>query len=346
MNRYKKGFLPLLALLLLLPLLAFPGARAAEAAVSANGGTPKTRTVIGVSVATLWKSPGLARSIDAPSLAAPVDMKAWTQAMNTTAKRRWLTGKTETQALYGREVKIVQTKGSWSQVVVTDQSTSKSRYGYPGWLPTAQLRTVPAGEWTGTSAAEAAVSAKTTTLYKADGKSRLLELSFGTRLPVVSAAGEWMEVRTPQYGTARVSAKDVTVTAPGKPASSPTGAQLVETGRAFLGLPYLWAGTSAYGFDCSGFTGAIYAYYGIPLPRDASEQALAGKSVAKPDLQPGDLMFFAHQNGRGSVHHVAMYIGNGKMMHSPKAGRTVEIIPISTAGYANEFSGARRYLND
>ncbi|MEJ8305822.1 C40 family peptidase [Saccharibacillus sacchari] len=344
MNIGKKMSLSLLAILLLLPLLAAPGTNAVEAA-SASA-SAKNKTVIGVSVATLWKSPGIARKLDAPSLTAPADPAAWTAAMNTTEKRRWLTGKTETQALYGREVKIVQTKGSWSQVVVTDQSTFKSRYGYPGWLPTAQLKSVPATEWSRTSGKEAIVSAKTATLFKTDGKSKLLELSFGTRLPVTSENGEWVEVRTPQHGIARLSAADVKIATIGKTDTQPTGQQLVETGKMFLGLPYLWAGTSAYGFDCSGFTGAIYAYYGISLPRDASEQAVAGKAVTKADLQPGDLMFFAHNNGKGSVHHVAMYIGDGKMMHSPKAGKTVEIIPISTAGYANEFSGARRYLND
>ncbi|CAM4102704.1 C40 family peptidase [Saccharibacillus endophyticus] len=345
MNIVKKMSLALLAILLLLPILSAPGTGTAEAAASASSSS-KTKTVIGVSVATLWKTPGITRKLDAPSLTAPVDMVAWTAAMNTTEKRRWLTGKTETQALYGREVKIVQTKGSWSQVVVTDQSTSKSRYGYPGWLPTVQLKSVPASEWSRTSGKEAVVSEKTSTLYKADGKSKLLDLSFGTRLPVTSEKGQWIEVRTPQHGIARLRAEDAKIAVVGKAETQPTGAQLVETGKMFLGLPYLWAGTSAYGFDCSGFTGAIYAYYGILLPRDASEQALAGKAVTKADLQPGDLMFFAHNNGKGKVHHVAMYIGDGKMMHSPKAGKTVEIIPISAAGYANEFAGARRYLNE
>lgn len=338
MNIRKKLSLSLLSLLLILPVLTFGEAEAASAGASA-----KTRTVVGVSVATLWKTTGSARSIDAPSLASPVDMATWTAAMNTTAKRRWLTGKTETQALYGQEVKIVQTKGTWSQVVVTDQATSKSRYGYPGWLPTAQLQTVPAADWSG-SAPEAVVGAKKAALYQADGSTELLELSFGTRLPVVARQGDWVEVRTPQYGTAKLRAQDVKVTAAGAEEAQPTGKQLVETGRAFLGLKYLWAGTSAYGFDCSGFTGAIYGYYGIRLPRDASDQFRAGKSVAKTDLQPGDLLFYARNNGKGSVHHVAMYIGDGKMIHSPKAGRTVEIIPMSTSGYANEFAGARRYL--
>ncbi|NGZ77295.1 C40 family peptidase [Saccharibacillus alkalitolerans] len=345
MNVGKKLSLSLLALLLLLPMLSFSGFRGAEAASSAGNGD-NAKTVIGVSVATLWKLPGQTRAIDAPSLTSPVDMASWTKAMNTTEKRRWLTGRTETQALYGQEVKVLQTKGNWSRVAVTDQATAKNVQGYPGWLPTVQLRTVPAEDWTAQSGSAAVVSAKTANLYKTDGRTKRLELSFGTRLPVVAEKGKWVEVRTAQYGNSLLRAEDVKIVEAGSPERQPSGAQLVETGKAFLGLPYLWAGTSAYGFDCSGFTGAIYRYSGILLPRDASEQARAGKAVAKANLKPGDLMFFAHNNGRGSVHHVAMYIGDGKMMHSPKAGKTVEILPISTPGYANEFAGARRYLND
>ncbi|MDO3411643.1 C40 family peptidase [Saccharibacillus sp. CPCC 101409] len=339
-NTRKKTLLFLLSLLLILPVLTFSPAQTAAAPAA------KTKQVVGVTVATLWTSPGLARAIDAPSLTSPADIKAWTAAMNTADKRRWLTGKTETQALYGREVKVLQTKGTWVKVAVLDQATSKSSDGYPGWLPAVQLKTVPAADWEPSAGKTATVGAKTAQLYRANGQTKLLELSFGTRLPVVSESGKWIEVRTPQYGTAKLLAADVELTEPGAKTQQPTGEQLVETGKAFLGLPYLWAGVSAYGFDCSGFTGALYGYYGISLPRDASEQFRAGTAVSKANMQPGDLMFFAHNNGKGGIHHVAMYIGGGKMMHSPKAGRTVEIIPISTAGYANEFAGARRYLND
>ncbi len=58
----------------------------------------------------------------------------------------------------------------------------------------------------------------------------------------------------------------------------------------------------------------------------------------------GDLIFFAYDQGKGSVHHVGMYIGDGNMIHSPRAERSVEIIPLNTPGYIEEYAGARRYL--
>ncbi|GGO00880.1 C40 family peptidase [Saccharibacillus kuerlensis] len=333
----------LIAVATLLMLMLLPVAPNQASAAASK------KQVIAVPAATLWKSPGIHRKLDLPSLGKNVDLRAWTSAMNTTEKRRWLTGKTETQALYGQEVKVLQRKGNWVQVAVVEQSTAKNSQGYPGWMPEVQLAEVsasPAVRVDRKAAAEVVVASKTANLYKTNGSTKLLELSFGTRLPVVSEHKGWIKVDAPRYGYALLRTSDVKLLEAGQTEKQPTGTQLVETGKAFLGLPYLWAGTSAYGFDCSGFTGAIYRYYGILLPRDASEQALAGKSVAKADMQPGDLMFFAYQNGKGKVHHVSMYIGGGKMMHAPKAGKTVEIIPISTASYAKEFAGARRYLNN
>ena len=70
----------------------------------------------------------------------------------------------------------------------------------------------------------------------------------------------------------------------------------------------------------------------------------SGIAVDKESLQKGDLIFFAHDQGKGSVHHVAMYIGDGNMIHSPRAERSVEIIPLNTPGYIEEYAGARRYL--
>ncbi len=91
----------------------------------------------------------------------------------------------------------------------------------------------------------------------------------------------------------------------------------------FTGVPYLWGGTSAKAFDCSGFTKNIYQNFGFLLPRDASQQYKTGKEISVTDeklkeVQPGDLLFFG-QKREGKppkVTHVALYLGNGRIVHA------------------------------
>lgn len=128
------------------------------------------------------------------------------------------------------------------------------------------------------------------------------------------------------------------------PAGSPTGAELVRSAEAFAGIPYLWAGVSPAGFDCSGLTWAVYRAHGIVIPRDAADQAGAGSPVDIGALAPGDLLFYASGSAQDSIHHVAMYVGNGMMVQSPATGRVVETVPIDTPELALELWGARRYL--
>ncbi|MEW4371066.1 NlpC/P60 family protein [Paenibacillus kandeliae] len=340
----------MMGIILLLGTLLPSGVHAAEGGATVMQDqdctiNSKTRKhYVNVAVATLWTQPGLARKLDQSSLSTPVDMEQWTADMNTADKRRWLTGKTETQALYGQEVRLLQVKGDWAYVAVVGQSTPKSKYGYPGWLPKQQILTTTNGA-AYSECPTAIVKDKTAQLYGENRQSKLLTLSFNTRLPVTSTSTNgWVQVHTPDNQSAWLKSSAVDVYKQLSDIPAPTGADLVRTGKQFLGLPYLWAGISAYGFDCSGFTSTIYGFHGISLPRDASAQIKEGTAVSWSQLQPGDLMFFAHDNGKGNVHHVSMYIGNGQMMHSPKAGKTVEIISINTPAYKTEFAGARRYI--
>ena len=95
-----------------------------------------------------------------------------------------------------------------------------------------------------------------------------------------------------------------------------------------------------------GFTYTIYQANGITIPRDSSVQATHGTAVNKDDLQKGDLLFFAYEQGKGSVHHVGMYIGGGKMIHAPNPASAVEIIDVfESEHWSSEYAGARRYLD-
>ncbi|MHB8985553.1 MAG: C40 family peptidase, partial [Eubacteriales bacterium] len=109
------------------------------------------------------------------------------------------------------------------------------------------------------------------------------------------------------------------------------------------GLPYLWGGTSSYGFDCSGFTFRILQSQGLSIPRDADEQAREGVPVVKENLRPGDLLFFAAKEGRGQIHHVGIYSGGGRMVHAPDSSSSVREEEYDAGAYGEEYWGARRY---
>ncbi len=112
---------------------------------------------------------------------------------------------------------------------------------------------------------------------------------------------------------------------------------------SFLGVPYLWGGTSPSGFDCSGLVYYVYAQQGVKLPRVAADQARVGQPVTRvQDLLPGDAVFFADSSGY--IHHMGLYIGNGKMVHSPRTGDVVKISDITTGYYQRQFAGGRRYV--
>ena len=187
------------------------------------------------------------------------------------------------------------------------------------------------------------MTARSTVLHDPAAPARaLITVSYNTRLPVLASAPTVTTVATASGGRALVATADIAAIAPGAPA--PTGADLVASAQLFSGLDYLWAGTSGYGFDCSGFTETVYAAHGITIPRDADDQARAGTPVAAGQLQAGDLLFYASDHGRGLIHHVAMYVGGGRMIQSPATGRTIETVPVATSGFPGEFWGARRYL--
>lgn len=109
---------------------------------------------------------------------------------------------------------------------------------------------------------------------------------------------------------------------------SGTRSSLASYAVQFVGNPYVWGGTSlTKGADCSGFTMSVYRHYGISLPHSSKAQANCGTRIKASEAKPGDLFFYG--SGR-SISHVAIYIGNGKVVHasSPKSG-----IKISSSNY-------------
>jgi cell wall-associated NlpC family hydrolase len=116
---------------------------------------------------------------------------------------------------------------------------------------------------------------------------------------------------------------------------------LVVNAMGYLGVPYRRGGTGIQGFDCSGFVQAMYENtLGLVLPHNAKAQAAATEKIDKSELQPGDLVFF--NTLRRAFSHVGIYVGEGKFIHSPRAGGEVRIEDMRDSYWVKRFNGARR----
>jgi cell wall-associated NlpC family hydrolase len=186
------------------------------------------------------------------------------------------------------------------------------------------------------------------------------QVLYGEPVLVLARRGEWVRVAVPDQPSSKdprgypgwmrvgeLSAEPIgppahVVTAPtrefGSLVAGPgallprTGVDVVRTAQQFVGVRYLWGGTSPYGFDCSGLAWSAYRARGVTIPRDSQDQARAGRAVKR--LVPGDLVFY----GAGRT-HVAIYGGGGRMIEAPDSTAAVRAVPLRPGRVE-----ARRYV--
>ncbi|MES5837700.1 NlpC/P60 family protein [Bacillus cereus group sp. MG11] len=145
------------------------------------------------------------------------------------------------------------------------------------------------------------------------------------------------QATTPNTGAVKTPVSVTVSTAPTAPLSSDKAQNVIAEAKKFLGLPYVWGGTTPSGFDCSGYMQYIFKNVaGVKLPRVAREQQNAGVQIPVSEVQPGDLIFWGKP-----AHHVAMYIGNGQYIHAPQTGDVIKISKMNPSG----VTSATRVLN-
>lgn len=172
-------------------------------------------------------------------------------------------------------------------------------------------------------------------------QARISEISsmFGSASPISASASQAATASaataTSATGTSvegsfaqALSAATTTAGATGTPvAGTATEQKAVAQAKTYLGIPYVWGGTDrTKGLDCSGFTQNVYKDMGIDIPRVSGDQAKAGRPVASlAEARPGDLVFYDYSSSRSGIDHVAMYIGDGKIIEAEQTGTDIKI---------------------
>ena len=203
--------------------------------------------------------PGHMRSHDRLLLSPSAAPAAWANGMDD-EMRLWLVGKVETHALFGERVAILSQKGDWLLVAAVDEQTIRNYQGYPGWLPTSRVHQNREFLEEQLVRPTITVTAVTTDLYRDQRNNKTaFELSYQTRLPLLAANENNVLVGLPDGSSGYLAREAVSLSA----RSFFSTNNLIKEAQRFLGLRYIWGGTSAYGFDCSGFVLRIYQSQGI-----------------------------------------------------------------------------------
>ncbi|MFS0782594.1 NlpC/P60 family protein [Bacillus sp. 1P06AnD] len=301
----------------------------------------KERRMVNVPVATVWTNAESSRDVDREAISSSADVEKWIGSLDYGQLLDLCEGnRVQTQVLFNEEVILLEEKDEWCSVLIPSQPSSKNPDGYPGWIPSCQLSALMENV-----AGLPVAMVRNQRAKVVFGDESEWTVSYGTCFRVAGTKNEKILVHTPK-GLAQILKKDASLfpafheMVPGK------GGDILSSAEVFVGLPYLWGGMSAFGYDCSGFTYNMCRANGYIIPRDAHDQAVKGDSIPLEEMEPGDLLFFAYEEGKGEIHHVAFYYGNEHIIHAPKTGKNVEIIPLKGMEYEKELCAVRRYTRE
>lgn len=153
------------------------------------------------------------------------------------------------------------------------------------------------------------------------------------------AAKNAAKKKTTTAATKKSSSQSSAGTTNANPASSSKGQAIVDAAKKYIGVKYVYGGTSPSGFDCSGLVQYACREAGVSVNRTSRAQYSNGVAVSKSNLQPGDLVFFSKGSG---ISHVGIYAGGGQVIHAPSPGKRVCYIALSKISSYSTYVGARR----
>lgn len=221
------------------------------------------------------------------------------------------------QAVLGSSATILEERPDWRRVRTPDD--------YIGWIESRWL----VNDKPGSSYAASGIVARVSNLFSdlralpQPGSEILTKAVIGTELEVAETQDDWVVVRLPDGGQCyirRFAVKLLNRAVYPLPLF-PTGGEIAATARRFVGVPYLWGGTTPFGLDCSGFVQLAHKLHGVPLSRDAYLQAEDARftPVDADSMLAGDLLFFGSSSDTPSgreITHVGIALGGGRFIHS------------------------------
>jgi cell wall-associated NlpC family hydrolase len=219
------------------------------------------------------------------------------------------------QLIMGMVVKVLKKDGGWYFVQSLDDR-------YLGWMETDHLAFMTREQVDAFARAPRVIVTALFTLVREDAAPdapAVSDLVVGDVLATTGQKGGWLAVQLPDGRKGFVNQADATDYQAWKASRKVTPENTEQTARRFLGVPYLWGGTSAKGFDCSGFVKTVFRLNGTELQRDADQQSNEGVAVPTDNdlaqLRKGDTLFFGPRAGVTRITHTGIYLGGKLFIH-------------------------------
>lgn len=260
-------------------------------------------------------------------------------------------GELATQAILGTELKVLKIKGSFYRVQTPDKYISWVDHGGVTLMNPKEFKT-----WHNSQKVIYTKPSGYVYEYMSDELYKTGDIVLGAQLKLIEDVGAFYKVSYPDKRTGYLKKSECELYGSWVNKLDPSGTLIELYAKDLMGSPYLWGGTSSKGMDCSGFTKTVFLMNGYIIPRDASQQIMAGNNVDPEidfsNLKKGDLMFFgkkASDSTKQRVTHVGIWLGNDRDEFIHSAGRVkMGSINPNSPNYdelnTNRYLGSRRYL--